>query len=88
MALFAIIGIDPKPGLAAAVERDYAGKFVVVASNHWIVNGEGTAKSVSDNLGVRGGSLGNVIIYNVAGYYGFAPTNLWEWLKSSGMQGE
>jgi len=84
MALFAIIGIKPKPELAVTVERDYAGKFIKVAPDHWIVIGEGTAQAVSDNLGVRGGGLGTVIIYNFVGYYGFAPTNIWEWLKSNG----
>ena len=88
MAIFAIVGIKPNSGLATAVERDYAGKFAVVGPNHWIVSGEGTAQSVSDSLGVRGGGLGTVIVYNVAGYYGFAPQNLWEWLKDSGLQGE
>lgn len=88
MALFAIIGIRPTPALAVAVERDFEGKFALVAPDHWIVVGEGTARSISDGMGVRGGGLGNVIVYNIAGYYGYAPQNLWEWLKNSGLQGE
>ena len=84
MALFAIVGVRPKPGLAEKVENDFRGKYYKVANNHWIVVGEGTAQSVSDGLGIRGGGLGSVLVYNFVGYYGFASTTLWEWLKNSG----
>lgn len=84
MPLFAIIGTKPKPELVVAVEREFNDKLYLVAPNHWIVISEGTAQSVSDKLGVRGGALGNVLVYNIGGYYGYASTNLWEWMQSNG----
>ncbi len=84
MPLFAIVGIKAKPELATAVERDFPEKRLLVAPSHWVVFGEGTAQTVSDKLGVRGGGLGTVMIYNIAGYYGYASTNVWESIKNMG----
>jgi hypothetical protein len=48
----------------------------------WLVAGTGTAQEVSIGLGVNTGGIGSTIVFSTAGYYGRAPTNIWEWIKA------
>jgi hypothetical protein len=48
--------------------------------NEWIVSFKGTAKEVSDKLGVSNGKSGGAIIFGMAQYFGRAPTNIWDWI--------
>jgi hypothetical protein len=86
MALFAVISLQPDfAALGTAIETHFASKNFVVAPGHWIIStADATAMAISDTLGLRDGGLGRAVVYNVAGYYGFAPTPLWEWLKANG----
>jgi hypothetical protein len=83
MAIFAVVAVQYDDRLRIAVEREYAQR-VSVAHGHWLIVSPGTAQEVATKLGTPNGSVGQVIIYNVGGYFGFAPTNIWEWLKSNG----
>jgi hypothetical protein len=42
----------------------------------------GTAKELSDALGVTQGNTGPAIIMAGSGYYGRADTSVWEWINS------
>ena len=42
-----------------------------------------TSGEVADKLKIRDGQLGaQAVVVGVAGWSGFAPSDLWEWLKS------
>jgi hypothetical protein len=84
MAIFAIVAYpgNSEP-LRLVLEREFLGKFFTVASGHWLVSGSGTAKDIADKLGVGDAVKVQAIIYNVGGYYGFAPTTVWEWIKAN-----
>lgn len=86
MALFAVISLQSESAeLTAAIETHFSGKNFLVSPGHWVIStADATAMAISDTLGMRGGGLGRAVVYNVAGYYGFAPTPLWEWLKANG----
>jgi hypothetical protein len=86
MALFAVISLQSDSvALGTAIETHFAGKNFVVAPGHWVIStADATAMAISEILGMKGGAVGRAVVYNVAGYYGFAPTPLWEWLKANG----
>ena len=86
MALFAVVSLDSdSTALGAAIETHFTGKSFMVTPGHWVIStADATAMAISEALGMRGGTLGRAVVYNVAGYYGFAPTPLWEWLKANG----
>lgn len=48
----------------------------------WLIASSGTAQELSNKLGVTEGDLGSTIIFSTAGYYGRAPSNIWEWIKA------
>jgi hypothetical protein len=84
MPLFAIVSLEnPTDALDEAVQNKYP-KHFKVRNGHWVLVADGTAQTISDSLGIRGGGLGLVVVYNFVGYYGYATTSLWEWLRTNG----
>lgn len=84
MAVFAIVALDaPSSELETSVHKNYRDGFLKVAEGHWLISAQGTAESVGVTLGVKDGKIGRAMIYNVGGYYGWAPTNIWEWVRSN-----
>lgn len=85
MAIFAVIALKQSDShlLSQAVETVYSGKNFKVAQGHYLVNATGTAQDISSTIGISSGQRGHAIVYNVAGYFGYAPNTTWEWLKAN-----
>jgi hypothetical protein len=41
---------------------------------------------LSDKLGTTDGSNGAAIVFGMSGYFGRAPSNIWDWIKSKAEQ--
>jgi hypothetical protein len=85
MAIFAVVPLD-QTALAAlrpAIEREFHGKNFMVGFDHWLVSANATAQEVSGKLGITATTVGQAMVYNVGGYFGYAPSTTWEWLKSN-----
>ncbi len=48
----------------------------------WLIAAEGTAKDVSDLLGVTEGQAGSAIILKPAAYHGRTSTDTWDWMRA------
>lgn len=49
----------------------------------FLVSAPGTAKDISDRLGIgEPQGLTSVIVLAISGYYGVAPMNTWEWIAA------
>jgi hypothetical protein len=85
MAIFAVIPLDqvPNAALEAAIKREFPDKNFRIGPDHWLVSANGTAQEISGKLGITDAKVGQAIVYNVGGYFGYAPQNIWEWLKSN-----
>jgi hypothetical protein len=85
MAIFAVIPLDQTAAnnLAPIIEREFPGKNVLVKGDHWLITSGGTSQELATKLGITAGQLGEAIVYNVSGYFGYAPQSIWEWLKSN-----
>jgi hypothetical protein len=88
MAVFAVIAINPsnsdRPNndpLASVIEQKFGDTHLRVAQGHWLIKASSTTQQVSKDLGIAGGALGQAIVYNVGGYFGYASNTVWEWLK-------
>jgi hypothetical protein len=47
-----------------------------------LISAIGTAKDISDKLGVTpGNDAGAAIIFSMGNYYGRATTEIWDWIK-------
>lgn len=80
--LFAIFGAAKPSALSSAIERQFPGEFIEVGSGQWFVVASGTAKDVSDRLGISAGTVGSGIVVASSGYFGRAPSNVWEWIAA------
>lgn len=86
MNVYTVIATDQVDAAASAVALNFPQDNFKVAPNVWMVAGTGTAQDISARLGMpvtQGvGSNFSAIITLVNGYYGYAPTNIWEWLAA------
>lgn len=78
--IFAVLGDPSNTKLAAVIEGTFPGNCLQIRAGQWLIAASGTAKDISDKLGVtpEGGS-GPAVIVAVAGYYGRANNQIWEW---------
>jgi hypothetical protein len=83
MAIFAVFRVADPLKMNAAMHSAFPENHVQVGPGEWLVSASGTAKDISDKLGVTGETTtGAAIIFSMANYYGRATTEIWDWIKS------
>ena len=53
--------------------------------NQWLIAAEGTAREVSDKLGITGVEpplIGSSVVFGISGYFGRASSEMWEWIAT------
>lgn len=82
MGLFLLTPIQNPDRLAAKVAERFGVNAYMVQSTHaWVIDYNGTAKELSDELGITNGSVGTGVIVSIGTYYGRASPDMWEWMK-------
>jgi len=81
MALFAIVALrDSGPLIDTAIQQHFADTSYRIESGKWIVASEAsTAKELSTLLGI---TTTWHIALPVGGYFGFAQSDMWEWIAA------
>ena len=83
MALFLITPIVEPAKVAASVKAIFAEDYYAIpTTNSLLVHYSGTTKELSDKIGLSSGENGTGVIVSFSSYYGRAPTDIWEWIKS------
>jgi len=86
MAIFAIIA---QPGtnstkLPSAVADAFGAAHYPLENGVWLVSAAGTAKDVSDRLGISpAAENGTGVVVEVASYFGRANPAIWSWIKAN-----
>jgi hypothetical protein len=82
--IFAIVSFASNEPLTTAIATTYPENHLQAAPDGtlYFVSDSGTAKDVSDKIGVTAGTFGSVIVLAVSGYFGRAPMNIWEWIAA------
>lgn len=70
--------------MAKALQEKFPNAHLTIAPGQWLVFGPGTAKEISDQLGITAESptINNGIVLAISGYYGRASNNIWEWIAA------
>jgi len=71
--------------LEEAVKSKFSGNFFSMGRSQWLVASEGTAREVSDKLGITGVEppiVGSSMVFGISGYYGRASVEVWEWIAA------
>jgi hypothetical protein len=83
MAIFLITPINKPESILESVKSDFPNDYYVIPSTKSIfVKFSGTTRELSDKLKISEGESGTGVVIPVTNYYGRAPTDIWEWLKS------
>lgn len=84
MALFVIIPTSGELSVLDAEMKKFGKKAYKMPRGEWLVAFEGTSKQLSDEIRISNSEtpLGvNGAVLSFSGYYGRAPTDLWEWIS-------
>ncbi len=82
MAVFIIVPTAESATLESAIKEQFPEDSLRLPRGEWLVKFGGTTTELSNLLKISGGVSGNALVAGMSGYYGHAPTNIWEWLKS------
>lgn len=85
MSVFAVIAQPGKtPGLLpGAIAEHFPTANYALGNEVWLVAGVGTAKEISDKLGISDGANGTGVVLQVDSYFGRANPNIWSWIKEN-----
>ena len=86
MGIFVIFRVSNPELMRASLVRTYPNDHLEVHAGEWILSASGTAKEVSDKLGVTTGTpaatpVGTAMIFSMSSYFGRATTEIWDWIK-------
>ena len=81
MSIFVIFRALSPAQLEAALVREFPDDHRKLENNEYLVSAAGSAKEVSDKLGISDGNTGPAIVFRMSSYFGRAPGEIWEWIK-------
>jgi hypothetical protein len=85
MTVFVVCRVT-NPGLIGpAIKSKFPNNYFELQHDEWLISAKGTAREVSDRIGITKGDtaqLGSAIVIGFAGYYGRAPMEVWDWIKA------
>ena len=87
MNVYTVTGIQGLPALEQALTEKFPSDHIKVTNGTWLVAGFGTAQEMCGRLGMpivpgQASSQFTAMVTLVSGYYGFGPTNIWEWIAA------
>ena len=71
---------ENNPVLEQAIVKNFPNDYLAISPNEWLVAASGTAKNISDTLGITDGTSGGGVVFSTSGYFGRANNQIWEWL--------
>lgn len=75
---------DMDERLGVAIKTAFPDNSLQVSDRgQWLIVGEGTAREISNKIGITGiepPPIGASIVFSVSGYFGRASSEVWEWI--------
>jgi len=87
MTIFAVLMPSAQPTLAAKIQAVFGQDSLMVSETQWLISASGTAQEICIRLSMydpnnpNAPGVGSGIVFATSGYFGRAPTNIWEWIK-------
>ena len=83
MAIFVVFLVREPARMEREVLRAFPNDHLRLSNNEWLIAAPGTAREVSEKLQLAPGvEAGAAIVFSMANYYGRAPTEVWEWIRT------
>jgi hypothetical protein len=70
--------------LGQAISESFPGNFYPIERGKWLVVAEGTAREISDRIGITSDphKVPSGMVFAASGYYGRASSEVWEWIAA------
>jgi hypothetical protein len=82
MTVYAVLLPVASPAFEQRIAVEFPTDHLKVTDTQWLVSAGGTAVDISNRLGLSEAQTTVGIVFATAGYFGRAPTNVWEWIKN------
>ena len=88
MTIFVVLFPETQPALAEAIKATFPAAHLAINDKQWLVSTTGTVIELTAKLRIydaanpKAESTGNAVIFATSSYYGRAPSNIWDWIKS------
>lgn len=86
MTIFVIFRVMNPVNMERVMRAQFPNDHYKISNDQWLVSARGTAKDVSDRLAISDGDTGAAIVFSMANYFGRAPTELWDWIRTKAEQ--
>lgn len=81
MAIFAVLADKPNADLALKIRTLYPTDFYALTDSQWLVSADTIPQTLAEQLDVRAGKYGSVIVIRTTGSAaGWHTKTVWEWL--------
>ena len=87
MTIFVVLLPTVQQPLTAKIVAEFGGNSLRINDTQWLISASGTAQEICSQLGIydpaspNAAPVGTAIVFASSGYFGRAPTNIWEWIK-------
>jgi len=82
MSIFVIFRTQNPEKIAEALNEQLPDDHLLLQHGEFLVSTSGTAKELSDRLKISDGTNGAAMVFSMANYFGRAPTDIWDWVKT------
>lgn len=85
MSIFIVLSKTDNTEIETAILQTFPDKNYKISAGQWMISAEGTAKQISEKLGITEKQSGPspAIILTVSGYWGRWASELWEWIENN-----
>lgn len=81
MAIFAVLADKPNPELGKKIAELYPRDHYELSASQWLLKADSIPRTLAEELGVRSGSFGRVMIIRTTGEAsGWHSKTSWQWL--------
>ena len=85
MAIFAVLADKANEALKAKIAQLYPADHYILAENEWLVSADMIAQTLAEQLDVRTGQFGRVLVVAVTGKAaGWHSQTVWDWITQKG----
>lgn len=82
MSIFVLFRVTKPEAVKAAVAAMFPHDHYQAADDEWVISANMTAKELSDALRITHGENGSGVVFKMSSYFGRAPSDLWDWIKT------
>lgn len=82
MSIFVVFSASMPDRLRPVIEEHYRDDNLEVKPGQWLISANETARDLSTRLGLLEPHNGAAIVFKMDSYFGRAPTDIWDWIKT------